>query len=53
MRLCHKDAAFSFQQYRLKVETVSMQHGKMARIIRKDLLLLLEEFDVKMGSEEN
>ena len=38
---------------RIKVETVSMQHSKMARIIRKDLLLLLEEFDVKMDSEEN
>ena len=33
---------------RIKVETVSMQHGKMALIIRKDLLSLLEEFDVKM-----
>ena len=33
---------------RIKVETVSMQHNKMARIIRKDLLSLLEEFDVKM-----
>ncbi len=38
---------------RIKVETVSMQHSKMARIIRKDLLLLLEEFDVKVDSEEN
>jgi len=38
---------------RIKVETVSMQHGKMALIIRKDLLALLEEFDVKMDSEEN
>lgn len=33
---------------RIKVETVSMQHAKMALIIRKDLLTLLEEFDVKM-----
>lgn len=38
---------------RIKVETVSMQHNKMARIIRKDLLSLLEEFDVKMDTEEN
>ena len=38
---------------RIKVETVSMQHNKMARIIRKDLLSLLEEFDVKMETEEN
>ena len=38
---------------RIKVETVSMQHSKMARIIRKDLLSLLEEFDVKMETEEN
>jgi moderate conductance mechanosensitive channel len=44
----HTDATI-----RIKVETVSMQHSKMARIIRKDLLLLLEEFDVKMDSGES
>jgi hypothetical protein len=38
---------------RIKVETVSMQHGKMARVIRKDLLALLEEFEVKMDAEES
>jgi moderate conductance mechanosensitive channel len=38
---------------RIKVETISMQHSKMARIIRRDLLALLEEFDVRVESEEN
>lgn len=37
---------------RIKVETLPMQHYKIARIIRKDLLSLLEEFDVKVDSEE-
>lgn len=37
---------------RIKIETVSMQHQKMARIIRKELLMLLEEFGVKMDVED-
>ena len=38
---------------RIKIETLSMQHSKMARIIRRDLLSVLEEFDVKLESEES
>ena len=37
---------------RIKIETLSMQHSKMARIIRRDLLVLLEEFEVKVEPEE-
>lgn len=36
---------------RIKIETISMQHNKMARIIRRDLLTLLEKYDVKMEAE--
>ena len=34
---------------RIKVETTSMQHSKMARIIRRDLMLLLEKHGITMG----
>ena len=33
---------------RIKIETVSMQHNNMARIIKKDLLGLLEKYGVTM-----
>ncbi|MGM9946398.1 MAG: mechanosensitive ion channel family protein, partial [Lysinibacillus sp.] len=33
---------------RIKIETTSMQHGKMARIIRRDLMELLEQYGVKV-----
>lgn len=36
---------------RIKIKTVSMQHTKMASIIRRDLLTLLEEYDVKVDGE--
>lgn len=36
---------------RIKIKTVSMQHAKMAGIIRRDLLTLLEEYDVKVEGE--
>jgi len=36
---------------RIKIETTSMQHGKMAGIIRRDLMNLLEEYDVKVEGE--
>ena len=36
---------------RIKIKTVSMQHTKMAGIIRRDLLTLLEEYDVKVEGE--
>ena len=34
---------------RIKVETTSMQHSKMARIIRRDLMILLEKHGIIMG----
>ena len=34
---------------RIKVETTSMQHSKMARIIRRDLMILLEKHGITMG----
>ena len=36
---------------RIKVETASMQHGRIAGIIRRDLMRLLEEYDVKVEGE--
>ena len=33
---------------RIKIETTSMQHSKMARIIRRDLMELLEPYGVKV-----
>ncbi len=33
---------------RIKIETTSMQHSKMARIIRRDLMELLEQYGVKV-----
>lgn len=33
---------------RIKLETTSMQHHKMARIVRRDLMELLEQYDVKV-----
>lgn len=36
---------------RIKIETTSMQHGKIAGIIRRDLMKLLEEYDVKVEGE--
>lgn len=33
---------------RIKIETTSMEHSKMARIIRRDLLALLEAYGVKV-----
>ncbi len=36
---------------RIKIETSSMQHGRIAGIIRRDLMRLLEEYDVKVEGE--
>lgn len=36
---------------RIKIETASMQHGRIAGIIRRDLMRLLEEYDVKVEGE--
>ena len=33
---------------RIKIETVSMQHSKIARIIRRDLLTLFEEYGIRI-----
>lgn len=36
---------------RIKIETATMQHAKMTGIIRRDLMTLLEEYDVQVEGE--